>query len=406
MRGSHLLAAGRAHRLDGRLVLIAAGKAACTMTRAAEAVLGDRLDAALVVDTSASAPLRRARLLLAGHPIPDAGGVRAAREVERLCTSLGPRDTLLVLLSGGASALLPAPAPGVSLRDKAAVTRLLLRSGAGIDELNMVRKHLSRLKGGGLVRAAAPARIVTLALSDVVGDDPAVIASGPTVPDPTTYADALSVLRRRRLLRRVPASVRAHLLAGERGARPETPKPGDALFRNAHTAVLGSGQTSVNAAAAEARRRGFRTRILTTRLTGEAREVAPGLIALLRKAQASARGRVCLLAAGETTVTVRGTGRGGRNQEMAVAALRPLEAMPGPAVLASLATDGIDGKSAAAGGVADHTSLDRARQLALAPPETFLQHNDSEALLAALGDLLLTGPTGTNVADVVVLLAG
>jgi glycerate-2-kinase len=407
VRGSRLMAAGRVHPLRGRLVLIAAGKAACTMARAAEDVLGPKLDAALVVDTSASTPLVRARLLLAGHPLPDARGLRAAREVERLCASLGAQDTLLVLLSGGASALLPAPVPGLTLRDKAAVTRLLMAAGANIVELNVVRKHLSRLKGGGLVRAAAPARVITLVLSDVVGDDLAVIASGPTVPDPTTYADAWEVLRRRRLLRRVPASVRRHLAAGRRGARPETPKPGDPLFRRVQTAVLGSGRTSVAAAETEALRRGFRTRVLTTRLTGEARAVSPALVAELSRARGAAAGRrgVCLLAAGETTVTVQGTGRGGRNQEVAVAAMPGLSAMPGPALLASLATDGIDGKSDAAGGVADQTSLGRVRELGLAPPAYFLSHNDSEGLLAALGDLLITGPTGTNVADVVVLLA-
>lgn len=379
------------------------------MARAAEQALGGRLDEALAVGSAAGPPLARTRLLLASHPVPDERGRAAADAVLDLAGGLTSDDLLLVLLSGGASALLPAPVPGVSLRDKADVTSLLLRAGATIHELNTVRKHLSRLKGGGLARAAAPARVVCLVLSDVVGDDLSTIASGPTAPDPTTFDDALRVLGARGVLERCPGAVRASLEAGAQGTRPETPKPHDALFRRVTTRVIGSNRASVAAAAREARRQGLRPVVLTTRLEGEAREVARVLVAVLRECVESGRPAtppVCLLAGGETTVTVRGDGRGGRNQELAVAAAEPLAGFPGPAVLATLATDGVDGASEAAGGVVDDRSVGRAATLGVAPPAAFLAVSDSRGFLAALGDLIVTGPTGTNVVDLAVLLAG
>ena len=410
LRGSRLLAAGESFSLGrGRLVVIAAGKAAPAMAAAAEDVLGARLTEGLAVSNAPGPPLKRTRLLLAGHPLPDARGETAAAEVEALAEGLGLGDTLVVLLSGGASALLPAPVRSLTLADKAAVTAQLLRAGADITELNTVRKHLSRLKGGGLARKASPARVVALVLSDVVGDDLSTIASGPTVPDPTTYADALRVLADRGVLDRVPRAAREHLEAGARGQRMETPKPGDALLRRVRTRVIGSNRLSVGAAAREARRQGLRPVVLTTRLEGEAREVARMLVAVLRECTESSRPAappVCLLAGGETTVTVRGDGRGGRNQELVVSAAAALADFPVEAVVASLATDGVDGASDAAGGVADRTSLTRARALGLAPPAAFLAASDSHGFLAPLGDLIVTGPTGTNVVDLTVLLAG
>jgi glycerate 2-kinase len=392
----------------GRLVLVAVGKAAVAMARAAEAVLRSRLEGGLAVAPAPGPGLGRVRLLLSSHPLPDERGERAAREVEALARSLGKDDRLLLLLSGGASALLPAPVAGVSLEDKARTTGLLLRAGASIHELNAVRKHLSRLKGGGLVRAAAPARVSTLILSDVVGDDLSTIASGPAAPDPTTYGDALDVLGRRGVLEQAPAAVRRHLEAGARGDVPETPKPGDPLFAAVRTRIVGSNRTSVEAAAREARRIGFRPLVLTTRLEGEARDAARFLLGVLAECVFEgdpARPPVCLIAGGETTVTVRGEGRGGRNQELAVAAVDSLSLFPVPAVLASLATDGADGKSDAAGGVVDDRALERARALGMAPPSAFLDDNDSRSFLGPLGDLIVTGPTGTNVMDVTLLLA-
>ena len=410
LRAGVLEVAGIRHRLGrGRVAIVAVGKAAVPMARAAEEVLGDRLTLGLAVSTAEEGPLDRVRLLSASHPVPDARGRAAAAEVEALVRDLGRDDLLLVLLSGGASALLPSPAAGITLEDKARTTSLLLRAGATIHETNAVRKHLSRLKGGGLARAAAPARVVTLVLSDVVGDDLSTIASGPTVPDPTTFGDALSVLRRRGVLEHVPASVHERLLAGARGEIPETPKPGEAALRRVATRIVGSNRMSVEAAAREARRQGLRQLVLTTRLEGEAREAARVLVAVLRECVASARPAappVCLLAGGETTVTVCGDGQGGRNQELAVAAAQALDGFPVPAVVACLATDGVDGASDAAGGIADDTTVARAASLGLAPASAFLAASDTRNYLGPLGDLVVTGPTGTNVVDLVILLAG
>ena len=408
VRGRHLEVAGVRHPLErGRIALVAIGKAAVAMARAAEERLGSRLAVGLAV-TTGEASLQRVRVRTAGHPLPDERGLAAAAEVESLAQSLGKDDLLLVLLSGGASALLPAPAEGVSLADKALTTSLLLRSGASIHELNAVRKHLSRLKGGGLVRAAAPARVVALVLSDVVGDDLSTIGSGPTEPDPTTFAEALAVLEARGVIGDIPAAVRERLAGGARGEVAETPKPGAPLFRRVATRVVGSGRISVTAAAREARRLGLRPVVLTTRLEGEAREAARVLVAILRESverTTPASGPVCLLAGGETTVTVRGRGQGGRNQELAVAAAQALEGFPAPAVAAFLATDGVDGASDGAGGIVDDTTTARGARLGLAPPAVFLASSDTRNYLGPLGDLILTGPTGTNVADIVTLIA-
>jgi len=409
--GDRLIVAGVPQpKVRGRLLLLSVGKAAVAMARAAEARLGPRLSEGLVVTNAATpGPALRSRLLLAGHPVPDQRGLAAAREAEALLDRVGRDDVVLVLLSGGASALLPAPSPGLRLLDKARTTSLLLRAGATIHELNVVRKHLSRLKGGGLARRAAPARVFALVLSDVVGDDPSTIASGPTVPDPSTFAEALGVLERRRVLRQTPIRVRRHLEAGARGQVPETPKAGDVAFRRSQTRVIGGNRRSVLAAAREASRLGLRPVVLTTRLEGEAREVARCLVAILRDfaERKSKTGRpTCLLAGGETTVTVSGPGQGGRNQELVVSAAQRLERFPVPAVVASLATDGIDGRSDAAGGVADDQSARRARELGLPTAEAFLAENDARNFLGPLGDLILTGPTGTNVVDIAVLLAG
>ena len=380
------------------------------MARAAERVLGGRIDDAIAVaPPGPPSNLRRTRLMLASHPVPDARGVQAAEAVLAVARELGRDDLLLILLSGGASALLPAPVSGVSLEEKAGLTARLMAAGATIGELNTVRKHLSRLKGGGLARAAAPARVACLVLSDVVGDDLSTIASGPTVPDPTTYADAVEVLRRRGVYDDAPAAIRRHLEAGLRSEAPETAKPGEALFARVSTRVIGNNAIAVAAAEREARRQGLRARVLTTRLEGEAREASRVLVAVLRECVETGRPAappVCLLAGGETTVTVRGPGRGGRNQEIAVAAADPLSRFPAHAVVASLATDGVDGASDAAGGVVDQETAREAAALGLAPPAAFLAASDSTSFLGPLGGLIVTGPTGTNVVDLTVLLAG
>jgi len=393
-------------RPGGRLLALAVGKAAVPMLAAAERILGARLSAGLAVTKRGHGQaLARSRVLESGHPVPDEAGLAASVEVERMLAGLSADDLVLVLVSGGGSALLPAPAEGIALAEKQQVTSLLLASGADIGEMNCVRKHLSRLKGGGLARAAAPARVATILLSDVVGDPLDVIASGPTVPDPTTFADALAVLERRALLDRVPPAVRQRLLAGARGEIPETPKAGDPLFAGAVHHLAGTNRVAVAAAARQARRLGYRPLVLSTSVTGEAREVAAVLAAVVREARQSgqpARPPCCLLSGGEPTVTLRGQGKGGRNQELALAAALSLEGIEEVALL-SAGTDGNDGPTDAAGAACDGTTVARARALGL-DPQKHLRENDAYPFFAALGDLVMTGPTRTNVMDLHVAL--
>jgi glycerate 2-kinase len=402
--GRRVIVGGQPYTIgNGRLCVVAVGKAAVPMLRAVVDVIGQGVAHHLVAvsaDAGGAVP-PGTRRYLAGHPLPDRRGLAAARHVETLAGSLGPRDLLLLLLSGGSSALLPAPAGRVTLAEKAETTRLLLHAGATIHDVNVVRRHLSRLKGGGLARAAFPARVVTLALSDVVGDDLAAIGSGPTAADASTFAEALDVITRLGLRERIPRAVRDHLERGVHALVPETLQPGDPCLARVHNVVVGTNRTAVRAAAQAARRLGFETRVVRDPMVGEARELPARLLSLLGPAPRN----TCLVAGGETTVTVRGRGCGGRNQEIAVAAARLL-AGRAPRLVAALATDGIDGNTRAAGGVADETSRARARRLGLAPASAFLRENDAHGFLAALGDLLITGPTGTNVADLCVVLAG
>jgi glycerate 2-kinase len=390
----------------GRVLVVGAGKASGAMAEAAEAAFGDRIaEGLVVVKDGYRAPTRRIRLLEAGHPVPDARGEAAAREIRALAETARADDLLLVLVSGGGSALTPAPVPPITLADKQALTRLLLAAGATINQLNAVRKHCSQLKGGQLARAAAPAAVHALLLSDVIDDPLDVIASGPTAPDASTFADALAILDRFDLRGRAPAAIVTRLERGAAGESPETPKPDDPIFRRVTNTVIGNNQLVVEAAAVRARALGYAPHVLTRSLDGEAREVARTLVAHARQIQAG-RGPVappaCLIAGGETTVTVRGGGTGGRCQEWALAAALELDGVDGIVALAA-GTDGTDGPTAAAGGVADGTSARRARALGH-DPRTRLAENDSHPLLAALGDLVVTGPTNTNLLDLYLLL--
>jgi hydroxypyruvate reductase len=343
--------------------------------------------------------------------VPDAAGVDAARRALGEARAGGPDDLLLALVSGGGSALWPAGAGDVTLDDMREVVRLLLRSGAAIDEINTVRKHLSLVGGGRLAEAAHPAELLALVISDVVGDDLSVIASGPTVPDATTFADAERVLRARGPWDAVPARVRRHVEAGVAGAVAETVKPGAGCFARARTVLAGGNRDALAAARAAAARRGYAVRVVSERLVGEAREVGA---ALAREAldaardaarDAAAAGRpVCLLWGGETTVTVRGAGRGGRNQELALAAALALDGAPEDVVVLSGGTDGVDGPTDAAGGWATPRTAAAARAAGL-DPRAALDANDSHTLLHAAGALVVTGPTHTNVMDVQVALA-
>ncbi|GAB6063226.1 glycerate kinase type-2 family protein [Deferrisoma palaeochoriense] len=390
----------------GKVWVVGAGKGSAPMAAAVETVLGDRIAGGVVcVKDGHGLPLGRIEVLEASHPVPDARGVEAGRRILELVRGAGPDDLVVAVLSGGGSALLSLPAPGVTLEDVQEVTRLLLASGATIGELNAVRKHLSQVKGGRLGAAAHPARVVNLVLSDVIGDRLDVIASGPFSPDPTTFSEARQVLVRRGVWDRVPEAVRRHIEAGCRGEVEDTPKPGDPRLAGIVHVVVGSNRKSLEAAAARARALGYNPLILTSRLEGEAREVGRALVAVAQEARE--RGDpvappACLLAGGETTVTLRGSGKGGRNQEMALAMALALEGWEGIAALSG-GTDGTDGPTDAAGGLVDGTTAARARASGLEPAE-FLDRNDSYALLRQVGDLLVTGPTRTNVMDVQVLL--
>ena len=387
-----------------RLWVLAAGKAAAAMAAAFEARGGDRIAGGLAITKDGhGVPLERIALREAGHPVPDARSENAAREALALVAGAGRDDALVVLLSGGASSLLACPAPGLSLADIAATTSLLLSAGAGIEELNAVRKHLSAVGGGRLGRRAASARIEVLAISDVPGDRIDVIGSGPFAPDPSTFDDALAALDRRGVRGRVPVRVAAHLEAGARGEAEETPKPGDAGLARVRTTLLATNATALAAAADAASRLGMQPVVVSGSLQGEAREVGRRLAALAAAVRPTAGEAlpVCLIAGGETVVTVRGRGRGGRNQELALAAARALDGRPGIAILAA-GTDGSDGPTDAAGAFADAGTLERARARRL-DAAAALAENDSYSFFAAEGGLLVTGPTHTNVMDLVLL---
>ena len=390
---------------SGPVRVAAIGKAAAAMVRGAAAALGERFAGGVVVMPPGPGQELPSgcRAIAGGHPVPDAGSVAGGRAVLELAEGLGSDDLLLCLISGGGSALMTLPPEAVSLADVQATTGALLRAGATIGELNAVRKHLDRLKGGRLARAAAPARVLALVLSDVVGDPLDVIASGPVSPDPTTFAEAVEVLRRRGVRDAVPAVVREHLDRGLRGEAAESPKPADRCFERVVVRIVGNNRMAAEAAVAEAARRGYAARLLTTELIGEAREAGRELAtsALAERARGAA-GPSCLVAAGETTVTVTGGGSGGRNQELALGAALALAGSEG-VLLASAGTDGVDGPTDAAGALADGATLERAAALGL-DPEAALGDNDAYPFFRALGDLIVTGPTGTNVMDVQVVL--
>jgi hydroxypyruvate reductase len=407
--GSTLRVNGWEHAMAtrGRIIVCGAGKAAARMGMAVEHLLGDCLDGGVLVTRYGyGAPLRRIELVEAGHPLPDAAGQRGAERVAQAAAGAGADDLVLVLISGGGSALLPLPAEGITLEEKVAATDLLLRSGATIGEVNAVRKHLSRIKGGQLARLAAPATLVTLILSDVLGNPLDAIASGPTVPDPTTFADALAIADRYGLRAAMPAAVRARLEAGAAGRLPETPKPGDPAFERAQAVVVGDITLAAGAAVERAEALGYRTRLLETNVQGPARDVGARLGNKVHEAYASRPQPhpVCLVMGGETTVTVRGHGRGGRNQEVALGAAAALAGLA-QTLVAAFGTDGVDGPTDAAGGVVDGTTLARARERGL-DLEAALDDNDAYPFLEALEDLIVTGPTHTNVNDLWLGLIG
>ena len=386
-------------RPKGRTLVLGAGKASAAMARAVEAHWSGDLSGLIVTRYGAGTPCRKIEIVEAAHPVPDAKGRAAARRILDLAATARPDDLVLCLISGGGSALLALPAAGVSLEDKQDVNRALLRSGATISEINCVRKHLSAIKGGRLAAAAAPARVVTLLISDVPGDDPATIASGPTVPDPTTFADARAVLAKYRI--DPPPSVRARFAAGA----DETPKPGDPRLANTETRMIARPLASLEAAAEAARAAGVAPVILGDAIEGEARAVAADMAQIARQLRRApigaqyevARPPAVLLSGGETTVTVRGQGRGGRNGEFLLALAVALRGEEGIYAIAG-DTDGIDGSEDNAGALIDPSTLVRAAGKNL-DAEARLADNDAYGVFSALGDLVVTGPTLTNVND-------
>jgi len=383
----------------GRTVVVGAGKAAATMAKAVEDHWPGELDGLVVTRYGHRAPCRRIEVVEAAHPVPDLAGREAAERILRLVQGLSAEDLVLCLISGGGSALLTLPAPGLTLQDKQAINRALLKSGANIAEMNCVRKHLSAIKGGRLAAACHPARVVTLTISDVPGDDPAVIASGPTVPDRTTFANALAVLEKYRI--REPVQALDHLQA----AREETPKPGDPRLAGTQIHLIAAPQESLEAAAEVARAAGLTPLILGDSLEGEAREVAmvhAGIARQVLRHGQPARAPCVLLSGGETTVTVRGKGRGGRNAEFLLALAVALDGQRGVFALAG-DTDGVDGTEDNAGAIVEPDTLARAAAAGL-DAKMYLADNDGYTFFSRLGDLVVTGPTLTNVNDFRALL--
>jgi len=386
------------------IYVVGAGKAGASMAQAAERVLGRRIAAGLLnVKYGHTAKLRRIELNQCGHPVPDENGVAGAERIAQIAAGAEKDDLVICLISGGASALMPAPAEGITLEEKQATTRLLLASGANIHEINSIRKHISRIKGGQLARLAAPARVESLMLSDVIGDNLDVIGSGPTAPDASTFAGALGLLDRYGIRERVPASVRERIEQGASGAIAETPKPDDPVFARVRNTIVGSNRLALAAAAREARAQGYRTLILSSEIQGEAREIArmhAAIASEMARTGHPMKPPACIITGGETTVTLRGDGLGGRAQEFALAAALDIAGLPNVVVFIA-GTDGTDGPTDAAGAVADGQTLGRKPDA-----RRYLDRNDSYHYFEALKDLIITGPTNTNVMDVCIVLVG
>lgn len=391
-----------------RIFVIGGGKASGAMAEALEEVLGSKITRGIVNVPHGLAGryhTRKIRLNEAGHPIPDEAGVQGVQEMVKLAEEAGEDDLVFALISGGGSALMPLPAEGLTLEDKQKTTSLLLRCGAPIQAVNTVRKHISAVKGGRLALKAYPAHLVSLIISDVVGDRLESIASGPTVPDPTTYLEAYEVCRRYGAWGELPEAVRKFLEDGVRGLLEDTPKPGNLAFKRTANILIGTNRKSCEAMVREAGRLGMNTLFLTSSLEGEARHVGTVLASILEEAAqgGSLPKPLAIILGGETTVTVRGRGKGGRNQELAMNASKKLDGING-AVLAAMGSDGVDGFTDAAGAVVDGFTLRRAAELGL-DFDALLDNNDSYHFFSRLRDLIFTGPTGTNVNDFIVLVA-
>ena len=391
----------------GKIFVVGAGKASAAMARSVENILGNRIDQGLVITKYGHGDvLQYIRVVEAGHPVPDESGVKGAKAMSDLVSQAGPSDLVLCLISGGGSALCPLPATGLSLADKQETTKLLLASGATIHEINTIRKHLSGIKGGQLCRKAGGARMACLILSDVIGNDLDIIASGLTAPDPTTFSDALLILERYGLAKSVPAAVGQYLIQGSNGRCRETPKPDSSVFLKVKNCIVGSVVDALNACDKKATELGFNSMVLSSTIQGEAVEVAKVLCSIAREVQTAGRpipSPACLLSGGETTVTLKGDGMGGRNMEMALAGAMALAQHTPHVLFLSAGTDGTDGPTDAAGAFADHLTLSRADAMKISAAR-HLANNDSYHFFQQTGDLFVTGPTQTNVMDLQIIL--
>jgi glycerate 2-kinase len=408
--GDRILIDGQAYALCDfdHIYLAGAGKAALPMAEAIGEVLHDHLSGGVIITKYHHVDRQlpdQLRVHEAGHPVPDEQSVAATRDLAALLEPITPRDLVFCVLSGGGSALMTLPAEDITLADLQTTTQLLLRAGATIHQINTIRKHLDTIKGGGLAQLAHGAPIVSLILSDVIGDDLSVIASGPTVPDPSTFADAWRVIEQFDLARQLPTAVRARLERGVSGEIPDTPKPGDPLFDRVQTVIIGSNAQAAQAAETAARQLKFNTLLLSTQVQGEAREVAKVTAAIAKEIAVYNRPvpkPACIILGGETTVTLKGSGLGGRNQEMALAGALAIDGLPN-ILIAALGTDGTDGPTDAAGAIATGETVGRAKAIGL-DAQAHLAANDSYHFFQALGDLIITGPTGTNVNDLLFML--
>ena len=393
--------------IAGRLIVVGAGKAGAGMAQVVEGIFNDRIFSGLVITKYGHRlPTDHIQVFEAGHPVPDRSGELAVEGMREILRDLNPDDLVLCLFSGGGSALLPSPAEGITLGEKQHVTSTLLRAGATIRELNAVRKHLSSIKGGQLLRWASPARVVSLIMSDVIGNPLDFISSGPTAPDTTTFADALGIVRKYGIP--VPSAVQDRFERGGRGEIGETPKQGDSLFERVSNHIIADNRILLDSASNRAKELGFKTMVLSSEIEGEARDAGRFFASIAREIGSSGRPvppPACVLAAGETTVTVRGPGRGGRNQEMALAWALKMQSWKKPTCFASIATDGTDGPTTAAGGLVDPFTCSRAIEMNLEPMK-FLRANDSFTFLKSVRDLITTGPTQTNLMDLQIILAG
>jgi hydroxypyruvate reductase len=390
-----------------KIIVVGAGKAAAVMAQAVEEVLIDRIDQGVIIITKGSeASLKRIELHFGGHPFPDEDGATGTERIMEILSQAGEDDLVLCLISGGGSALLVSPVNGISLEDKKQMVQLLFECGAHIDEINTIRKHISKVKGGRLAKTAYPAQTVSFILSDVIGDRIESIASGPTAPDPTTFEDCFEIMNRYKLMERMPRSIKLLLQGSRNHQEYETVKPGDPVFERVENLIIGSNLLALQEAETKAQELGFNTLLLSSSVSGDTRKAAEehALLAREIRQDKSKPSPACVISGGETTVKVKGEGKGGRNQEFVLAAAIQIDGLQ-DVVIASMNTDGIDGPTDACGAICDGLTVSRARKMAL-DPHDYLERNDSYHFFENLGDLIKTGPTHTNVMDIHIMLVG